>query len=340
MKRNATLEFIKLAAAIFVVFIHFRLPGNIGGIVNCMARFAVPLFMAVAGYYSYGATPEKLKKRTVKLLTMLIGAEIVYFAYGIWQTAFSGSDIGAYLTGFAKLSTLAKLIYGNLTPIGYHLWYLAAVLVSYILLYGYTCLYSRNERPVNYKPLYYIACGLIVFNITLSVLLPMGGVSVGHTAYRNALLTGLPMVIVGIFVRQYQDKLVKAFNFTVAKGLFIILICVLLSLLQWFGLGVTELPIATMVEAAVILLLAGAYGHAGNRFVAALGRLAGDLSKNIYLYHLLIGKLLVTLAKKYEVLRTYTAEFRLPFVVAALSIALGLILYIPTALKQKKKNNQ
>ena len=64
-QKNATLELIKLLASYMVVFIHISFYGEIGVAVNALARFAVPFFFVISGFYSYKCTEEKIKKRIV-----------------------------------------------------------------------------------------------------------------------------------------------------------------------------------------------------------------------------------------------------------------------------------
>ena len=61
--RNESLEWLKLMASFFVVFIHVKFPEPAGSLATALARFAVPLFFAVSGYFSFGTKPGKLGKR-------------------------------------------------------------------------------------------------------------------------------------------------------------------------------------------------------------------------------------------------------------------------------------
>ena len=50
---NDKLDLWKCVAIYSVIFIHILLPGQIGVAVNCLARFAVPLFFLSAGFFSW-----------------------------------------------------------------------------------------------------------------------------------------------------------------------------------------------------------------------------------------------------------------------------------------------
>ena len=51
--KNNTLEIIKLFASYMVVLIHFYFRDGVGSLMDALARFAVPLFFVVSGFYSY-----------------------------------------------------------------------------------------------------------------------------------------------------------------------------------------------------------------------------------------------------------------------------------------------
>lgn len=52
-QRNTCLDLIKGVACIFVVFMHCEFPGVFGIFVQSIARFCVPFFFMVSGYYCY-----------------------------------------------------------------------------------------------------------------------------------------------------------------------------------------------------------------------------------------------------------------------------------------------
>ena len=92
-RRNLTLELCKLIAACFVVFIHVPFPAPAGEWVLCLARFAVPMFFAISGWYSYGAAPNKLLHRMVRVLALeladqyddIAAAPCYYPEIGAWM---------------------------------------------------------------------------------------------------------------------------------------------------------------------------------------------------------------------------------------------------------------
>lgn len=54
--RNRTFDLFKWVAALFVLLLHVPFPGDVGGTVRMFARWAVPFFFMVSGYFTYGAS--------------------------------------------------------------------------------------------------------------------------------------------------------------------------------------------------------------------------------------------------------------------------------------------
>ena len=57
--RNKNLDAVKAVAACFVVFIHVGFPGETGQIIKVIARFAVPFFFMISGYFCYYAEKSR-----------------------------------------------------------------------------------------------------------------------------------------------------------------------------------------------------------------------------------------------------------------------------------------
>ena len=81
--RNDTLDIIKLFASYMVVFIHVAFYGGVGYVLDALARFAVPLFFLVSGFYSYKITPDKIKHRMFRLIRLLAFAVLVYTLFDV-----------------------------------------------------------------------------------------------------------------------------------------------------------------------------------------------------------------------------------------------------------------
>ena len=77
-KKNKCLNVMKGIGCIGVVFIHVQFPGEFGKVAFLLARYAVPLFFMISGYYAYGACQDKLKCRMKKIIRILFFALFPY----------------------------------------------------------------------------------------------------------------------------------------------------------------------------------------------------------------------------------------------------------------------
>lgn len=64
-KKNRCLNVLKGVACIGVVLIHIQFPGVTGLVVEKLSRFAVPLFLIIAGFYAYSCDESVVKKRPI-----------------------------------------------------------------------------------------------------------------------------------------------------------------------------------------------------------------------------------------------------------------------------------
>lgn len=72
---NNRLYFWEGIACIFVVLIHCQLPGRVGIVTETIARFAVPLFFSISGYYW---AKVEINQRTYKARCKIKKFKIVY----------------------------------------------------------------------------------------------------------------------------------------------------------------------------------------------------------------------------------------------------------------------
>ena len=89
--KNDCLNVWKGIAAFFIVWIHCRFPGKAGELVEGLARFAVPLFFMISGYFSRGKEPAVLWRRFRSTLRMYLWASAVYFLWRLVMLYREGS---------------------------------------------------------------------------------------------------------------------------------------------------------------------------------------------------------------------------------------------------------
>lgn len=279
------MELCKLAAAVFVVLIHCRFPGNLGRVMDCLARFAVPLFFAISGSFSLGADERKLRKRFFRILRLELAASALYLAWRcLLAVSWGGNAADALLSSLPDGGGLLQWLLLSCNPFAGHLWYLSALALCYGVIWCYVNLFGQN-----YRPLYLTGAILLTLHLILGEFAGMLGFVIDFRLYRSGILFGLPMFLLGMALKQYGQRLWTRLNLTPRKLWLVILAGAALSLVQKWTLGMGELPLGTLAEVAALLLLLMARpvlttSPEKSRRIERSGR----MSATVYILHLLI----------------------------------------------------
>ena len=333
--RNVAVSALKLIASIFVVFIHAPFPGDFGSFVNCAAKFAVPVFFCISGYYAYRVSADRLVPRLKKMgLLALVG----YSLGLIWKCCYMGlvqnKSVQKYLTRLLSAKNLSRIILMEKDPIVGHLWYLSVMLVIYIVFILYTRFWKKPEE-INYKPLYQTAaCGFLFF-IAFSMKFPGVKLTTSELLHRNSLFFGFPMFALGLFLAEYGDRIVTQYALNGKKAVALIALGLALSLLQWNGIAKTSMPVGMLP--VVIVLVLGAT-RTGRSAVTprgdALCRCAETTSMVVYLSHRLIHDIISSLWKKSAL---YSNKALYPLFIVAVSVALGVCVWLIQSALSKRR---
>ena len=130
--RNNCLNLLKCVACVGVVFIHVAFPGFWGGIIKGLFYFAVPLFYMISGYYAYGCTCERIKKRLMKIVKKMLFAIIFLLFFEILLHAYN-STLVMWLDDFLSWKTFVKMIVFCTIDWAIPLWYLIAMAETYLV---------------------------------------------------------------------------------------------------------------------------------------------------------------------------------------------------------------
>lgn len=211
MERNNSIDFIKFFAILFVVAIHsnpFAYNTSVDNIINIFARFAVPFFFIVSGYFLgkklqvVKNTNGYVKNSLFKNFKLYISWILVFFFYDLsvrMLEAISAGEslknvIGLHLDGFFNL----KILYYGTGGGSFHLWFLIALLWSILIVYVFV--------KVNKLSILLIASLLLsivgVFGQSYSVIweIPIDT--------RDTLFFGLFYTTLGTFFAFHQHKLI------------------------------------------------------------------------------------------------------------------------------------
>lgn len=325
-ERNQSIECTRLIASFFVVFIHCPFPNRFGQLVTGLGRFAVPLFFMISGYFSFGAGKEKLSGRAAQLFRLnLLGAAL----YALWRclkAAHYGADLGTCLMQMVPTAPeLVKWILVNDGPFAGHLWYLASSFVCTVVLLGYVRFFG--ERAVDYRPFYGICACLMAMQLVLGELASLLGMPVPYMLYRNALLMGLPLFGLGLFLGQYRQRLMENFALNDRKLLAAVLAGMVFSLLCAFGVGGVDLPIGTVAAVTALMLLMASHPRLTenwrlSRWIARFGK----LSTAVYLLHLMVVEIYsIFLQSRFKTLLGSREDNLRPLVVLGITLMAAIL---------------
>lgn len=292
--RNGYVSVLKLISSVFVVFVHVMFPGKFGIALSALGRFGVAFFFCVSGYYAYRVGVSILNKRLKKMAALTILASGIYFAWNIFHRyVVLHSGTRSYISELLTVKTAARFVFIGDNPFAGHLWYLAAMILVFLIMIIYTRFWD-SPGEINYTPLYCVAvCGYLL-QIIFAVKARGTGMKVSYRVYRYCLYNGLPAFCMGLFLRQYRDRIVKNYCFSGRKAALMIVIGSALCLLQWFGIGSAPLPIGTVAVVIALMLVATQPRPETPQSPAkrALFICVETCSTVIYVIHLLIDKVI------------------------------------------------
>lgn len=324
------MEIFRLTASILVLFVHIPFSGNLSLVINCFARCAVPGFLAISGFFCYGASARKLAKRfwgLVKLTAVAFGLELFWNCLLIELEG--GSSIGYVRAVMTNVSYYKEFFLMNTNPLRDTLWYLPAAMEAMALLWFYVRLHG--EKPVNY--LWFYLAGLLLFacNMAMGVMDKFMGIPISILWYRNAWFFGIPMFAMGLFLGQHWRSLLERFRLSNPLLTGLVLGSLGLSLWEWYGLGGRDVMVGSVSAVFFLVLLMAKNPTISTNLQArkAIGTF-GTMSTAIYVTHGVAG----------DFCQQFLPDLGipLPLVTLALSLAAGWIwVCCISVVKNKKK---
>ena len=213
--RNTCLFFFEALACLLIIFIHCNFPGNFGIIMNGTARFGVPLFFTISGFFLYkdGASDfeirQKLKKRIVRISILLAFSFSIYFTIGILTSCFGTNATGivAYLKNTFSWKNIILLLLCNNPLINVINWFMIALLFSYFIIFLFPSIFTKNQIFI------LIISSLSVFWIIFRIVimathLEINGFSLSSEyLYRSWYAHGLMFICLGILFKKNESFL-------------------------------------------------------------------------------------------------------------------------------------
>lgn len=321
--KNDCLNVWKGIAAFAVVLIHCTLPGVPGEIIKGIARFAVPLFFLISGYFAYGREDAVLRRREIHILRLYVGAVAVYYLwaairYFLSQRTFAQMGAELFPDGGR---TVSDLLFFNRTAMAPHLWFMGTLVYCY-LFYRLLARKRLEERAYLLIPV------LLAANLLLGEGRGLTGIAVPVRWIRSFWLTGFPFFLWGSWFacREKQGRL----QLHRGAGMALVAGGMLLSSVECLWSGYDELYVGSILTAGGLFSLALAFADLGKG--SLLARIGERDSANIYLWHMLLRNFAALAFLMAGVYETMACQLLMPFLVGAASTALAELMY-----RRKKK---
>lgn len=211
-KQYNLLNALKIIAAFFVVTIHIHFPGDFGLSVIAIARFAVPFFFMVSGFFSYYENKtvlnEKYKRKIKHVFVLFLGGTGLYFIYGMSVALYSGTAV-SYLGRIFSIKSVLEFLLFNNTSVSEFLWFLPA------LIYTYTVFFIFEKTGIT-KKMYFLIPVLFLFGIFFREMLEyipdLPAIMSNGYVYRNFAFVGLPFFMLGHFIKANEDIFTEKFS--------------------------------------------------------------------------------------------------------------------------------
>jgi len=305
MRRNQSIDLLKLIAAFFVVIIHNRFPGDFGFAANAIARFAVPTFFMITGYFTIQPDNSaiKIKQQIIKLAKYFLAYELIYILYE-FALAVHRHDLLNFKNRFAvdmKLILIAP-------PYGYQLWYMVNIVWVLVIVYIFN--YFNKLKVLFASSVILHLAG--IFGSHLSVQLFHKVLDTHMT--RNFLFFGLFYVMVGGYLRKVDLNKIKISNniillFSIFMGLSQVIERHLWTVL--FDSHFADYFITT-IFASIGIFVYALRSNINNKIVERIS----NYSMPIYFLHILVMNIIVLLSVHYGIkISTSTILGNLKFII-------------------------
>ena len=323
-KQNECLNFFKGLACIFVVILHVRFPvEKIDGPIQCIARFAVPLFFMISGYYcSFGDEKEHIQKlpRKIKHILRICIVSFIFWIIIQYSVCFMGNgqhDIVALTKSMFSFTSLIRLIILNDDPVISILWFLLALLYCYIIYY--CCALMKITRVLPLLIIPFLSVHFCLGNIGNGLF----GMSIDVEYYRNAWFMGIPLFMIGHEIRNKQEYIMEKVNGNIA--MLFIFGGTVLSLIEWNIVGGRQQMYIGSILTAVGMIIYSSWNFKlkVNRFIVFIGQ---KCSMYVYVIHICVGILLDKVAKFIGLASNHIYLWFKPICVILISVLASVII--------------
>ena len=208
-KTNYFTNYLKGLACLGIVLVHCRFPSVPGAVITAFARSGIPFFFMLSGYYTFYTDREKTLavsgRRVKKTFQLLVTAMLFYIAWRFLPKLLSGGIQEAFLwvkTALFQQQIILEFLLLNVTDsVNGVLWYIPAALYVYMM---FGILVKSGSK---WNALYIAALILLAVNLVLCEIGSLAGLGIHLKWYRNFLLTGFPLFMLGHYLHKKEKEI-------------------------------------------------------------------------------------------------------------------------------------
>lgn len=324
--RNSCIDFFKGISCIAVILIHCRFPGMIGGALRAVARFAVPFFFTVSGYFLYkqnqSSNIQIIKGRLKKTVTLLISAELFYVLYYIiTNVCVLNAPITTIFDEFT-VSKLMRFIIDNSPMLYPHLWYIYAL----VYCYGFVAFVEYGKFGYRWRNLYcIIAFG---YYFLFSEVLPRFGINDVFTSWQFSIhntffVRALPFLLLGAIIHEHEDR-IKNISISPMQSLCLFITLCLTSVFERIAFSDSGVYLSSI---AIVLLFWIVSINKICRVNKGVSFVGNKLSTDIYIIHISIMNVFDMIYASFGIDKYSIIAWIKPFVVIFSSLIVSWLLY-------------
>lgn len=287
-KEIESFDYFKAIACCFVILIHCQFPGYMGNLFRTIAKFSVPFFYMISGYFflyrNHEYSERKTKNKIVHVLKLIICSELFYLIFTlIMYNCFYHQELPVreIVTPF----NIAKFLFVNSPALYSHLWFLGSLLYCYIFSF-----FMKEKICGNWKMAVTILC-ICSFTIMSEIIPKFSSKPTlfGIVIYNAFVFRSLPFFLLGMILRENEEVIrIKIKNYPKTYFLFAAISGIMLSVVERIILVESQFYIGTYIVVITMFIFCMVYQNDYNKIVCYIGR---ELSMYVYILHIAVIKM-------------------------------------------------
>lgn len=281
---NKNLNFLKGLACIAVLHMHTCSDSLFSSVLNCLCRFAIPLFFIISGFYGCDTEGKieigKIKNKIKKNLSLGIKVSIFYFILTIVDAVFRKQQINIiFFKRYFGIKDIINFILFNQVSFCGVLWFIFALCYCYVVLLlvnRYKLFKIMKIAVVALLALHILGRGTILyFN-----LIPE---NINIIYFRNFLFMGIPFFFIGYFIRIHSKELDN--RYTNHQLIAAIIIGLIISCIERRFVAL-EIFVGTII--AVIAMFIYAQKNPNKKMISIIEKIGERYYLQVYIMHIAV----------------------------------------------------